>query len=276
MLAGFELAMTAVDSPNPWDTRDSVRLVAGCGLIALSWTVKLPSLMAMGFVGLALARRLDRDRPDRTWRNLLTAVASTGAIVVAVTLLVSYASGLGFGWLFTFDVGNSVRSWMSLSTATGVVTGFAGVLLGLGDHTSSILALTRPLGIVAAALVSPAMLATVYRGRLHPLAGLGIALGAVALGSPVVQPWYFLWGIVPLAAWVTAPAVRFGAVALSAVIAVMLMPSGADYQPFTIVEAVLATVLAVGLLVFLTRHQLPWWTRRPETLSGTPPERRGE
>jgi alpha-1,6-mannosyltransferase len=227
--------------------------------------VKLPSLMAMGFVGLALARRLDRDTPGRPRLHLLCCVALTGAIVVAVTLVVSVASGLGFGWFFTFDVGNSVRSWMSLSTATGVITGFAGVLLGLGNHTDSVLALTRPLGIGIAAVISVAMLAAVYRGRLPAIAGLGIALGAVSLGSPVVQPWYFLWGIVPLAAWVTAPAFRYGAVALSAVIAVILMPSGADYPPFTIIEAMLATVLAVFLLVFATRRQLPWRTKSPES-----------
>lgn len=263
MLAGFELAMTAVDSVNLRDPGQWARLVGGCGLIALSWTVKLPSVMALGFVGLALARRLDRDAPGRPRRNLLVCVVLTGAVVAAVTVIVSYASGLGFGWFFTFGVGNSVRSWMSLSTAVGVITGFAGVLLGLGDHTNSMLALTRPLGIGAAAVVVLWALAAVYRGRLPAIAGLGIALGAVALGSPVVQPWYFLWGIVPLAAWARTPAVQHTAVAFSAAIALMLMPNGADYPLFSIIEAILATILAVGLLVLATRRRLPW-TRVPQ------------
>ena len=264
MLAGFELAMSAVESRSPRDSRRWLRFVAGCGLIALSWTVKLPSLMAMGFVALALARRLDRDAPGHPWRNLLVCAAATGAIVAAVTLLVSYATGLGFGWFFTFGVGNSVRSWMSLSTATGVITGFVGVLLGLGNHTDSVLACTRPLGVAAAAVIALWALLAVYRGRLPAIAGLGIALGVVALGSPVVQPWYFLWGIVPLAAWVRTPAVRYVAAAFSAVIALILMPSGADYPLFTIIEAILATILTVGLLIFATRRQLPWRTPSPE------------
>ena len=45
----------------------------------------------------------------------------------------------------------------------------------------------RPPGeIPALALLS------VLRGRLHPVGGLGVALGATVLLFPVVQPWYLL------------------------------------------------------------------------------------
>ena len=49
--------------------------------------------------------------------------------------LIGWASGLGFGWLFTLGTANVVRSWMSLPTLVALGTGQIGILLGLGDHT---------------------------------------------------------------------------------------------------------------------------------------------
>ena len=63
------------------------------------------------------------------------------AIAVAVTALIGWASGLGFGWLFTLGTANVVRSWMSPPTLIALGTGQVGNLLGLGDHTTAVLGL---------------------------------------------------------------------------------------------------------------------------------------
>lgn len=258
MLAGMEIALRAVESADPIRGRNLTYLLAGTALIGVSATVKIPSLLALGFVGMALARRW-----GATARAVLAAAALLLAVTVAVVLAVSLASGLGFGWLSpdTLGTANEVRSWMSLPTLLGLGTGLAGVLLGLGDHTTAVLSLTRPIASLAAAFVALRMLVAVLVGRLHPVGALGVSLGVLVLLFPVVQPWYLLWAVIPLAAWATRPGFRIPAVAFSSVVSLMVMPNGGEYQPFIIVQAAVSTILVVGLLIFLTRNRLPWRVR---------------
>ncbi len=75
---------------------------------------------------------------------------------------------------------------------------------------------------------------------------------------PVVQPWYLLWAVIPLAAWATRPVFRVPTIAFSSVVGVILMPNGAEYQPFMIVQAAVATTLTCLTVIILTRNLLPW------------------
>ncbi len=109
-------------------------LLAGSILIMLSSQVKLPSLLALGFVTMALAYRLGGNL-----RALLLAGGGMAALSVAVMALVGWASGLGFGWIYTLGTANVVRSWMSPPTLLALGTGQVGILLGLGDHTTAVL-----------------------------------------------------------------------------------------------------------------------------------------
>jgi alpha-1,6-mannosyltransferase len=258
MLAGIEIALRAVEGSEPIRGQALFYLVAGSGLIALSSTVKIPSLLALGFVGMALARRW-----GGTWKALAGAAILLGIVAAVVTFVISVASGLGMGWINTLDTATAVRSWMSIPTLLGVGTGLAGVLLGLGDHTTAILTITRPIATLVAMLVTARMMISVYMGRIHPVGGLGIALGAIVLLFPVVQPWYLLWAILPLAAWATAPIFRIPAVVFTSIVSVMLMSNGAEYLPFMIVQAVIATILTAGTLIVFTRNSLPWRSDKP-------------
>ena len=82
---------------------------------------------------------------------------------------------------------------MSPPTLLALGTGQVGILLGLGDHTTAVLGLTRAIGVIIIAILVTWLLLAVLRGRLHPVGGLGVALGATVLLFPVVQPWYLLW-----------------------------------------------------------------------------------
>jgi alpha-1,6-mannosyltransferase len=73
-----------------------------------------------------------------------------------------------------------------------------------------------------------------------------------------VHPWYLLWAAIPLAAWASAPAYRRAAVSVSAVIALLVMPNGAEFPPFVILQAALAAVAAAAVAVLLVQRQLPW------------------
>ncbi|MFE9576594.1 polyprenol phosphomannose-dependent alpha 1,6 mannosyltransferase MptB [Nocardia sp. NPDC006044] len=253
MLAGMEFCLRAIEDIHPFDGRAYTWLIGGAIVITLSSSVKLTSIVALGFVGMALARRWGFNL-----RNVLIAAAMLGAIAIGTTLFIGSMSGLGFGWIHTLNVANKVRSWMSVPTVLGIITGFGGVLLGLGDHTTALLSITRPIAAVVAGFLTVRMLVATGVGRLHPVGALGVSMGAIVLLFPVVQPWYVLWAIVPLAAWATRPAFRVPAVAFSAVVSVILMPRGADLEVFQIVGAAIATVIVSVLFIVITRNKLPW------------------
>src|SRR6202000_3569085 len=83
---------------------------------------------------------------------------------------------------------------------------------GLGRETAALLSLPRGIGVLLIAVMVAWLLIAVLRGRLHPVGGLGVALGACVLLFPVVQPWYLLWAIIPLAACGTRPGFRMAVI----------------------------------------------------------------
>jgi alpha-1,6-mannosyltransferase len=232
-------------------------LVLGTVLITLSSQVKLPSLLALGFVAMALAYRW-----GSTFKAFLVAGGSLTAVSLAVMAVIGWASGLGFGWVFTLGTANVVRSWMSLPTLLALGTGQVGILLGLGDHTTAVLGLTRAIGVLIIAILVTWLLLAVFRGRLHPVGGLGVAMGATVLLFPVVQPWYVLWAIIPLAAWATRPRFRTLAITVTLVVGIFGPTANGDrFTLFQILLAVVASTVIVLVLIALTYNRLPW--RKP-------------
>ncbi len=282
MLAGTEFALRAVDATGPllpkplaWPHgRDEWArwypmgaLLLGTVLITLSSQVKLPSLLALGFVTMALARR---------WGGTLKAfVISSGsltAVSLSVMALIGWASGLGFGWMFTLGTANVVRSWMSPPTLLALGTGQVGILLRLGDHTTAVLALTRGIGVFLIGVVVTWLLISVLRGRLHPVGGLGVALGATVLLFPVVQPWYLLWAIIPLACWATTPRFRTAVIAMTLVVGIFGPTANGDrFALFQIVLATVASLVIVLTLIALTYYRLPWRKLPDPDGAPTPP-----
>jgi alpha-1,6-mannosyltransferase len=262
MLAGAEFALRGVDSarllPTSWrpgrDWEPLGMLVAGTVLITLSSQVKLPSLLALGFVTMALAYRC-----GGSLRALLLSGGAMAALAVGVMAVVGWASGLGFGWIYTLGTANVVRSWMSPPTLLALGTGQVGILLGLGDHTTAVLGLTRGIGVLIIMVMVTWLLVAVFRGRLHPIGGLGVALGVTVLLFPVVQPWYLLWAIIPLAAWATRTGFRLAAIVITLVIGIFGPTANGDrFAFFQIVDATLASTVIVLILIALTYTRLPW------------------
>jgi alpha-1,6-mannosyltransferase len=179
MLTGTEFALRGIDSarplwPRPWPRASGERadwaplgmLLAGAILIVLSSQIKLPSLLALGFVTMALAQRY-----GGTLRSFLLASSLMTGLSLAVMAAVGSASRLGFGWIYTLGTANVVRSWMSPPTLIALGTGQVGILLGLGDHTTAILSLTRGIGVLIIAVMVAWLLISVLRGRLHTCCG---------------------------------------------------------------------------------------------------------
>lgn len=283
MLAGTEFALRGIDAAAPliprplawphsredWDRwYPAGMLLLGTVLITLSSQVKLPSLLALGFVAMALAWRL-----GGTIKAFFFASVPLGVISLAVMAVIGWASGLGFGWLGTLGTANVVRSWMSPPTLLALGTGQVGILLGLGDHTTAVLALTRAIGVFLIAILVSWLLLAVMRGRLHPVGGLGVALGGTILLFPVVQPWYLLWAVIPLAAWATRPGFRGSTIAITLVVGIFGPTANGDrFTLFQIVMATLASTVIVLILIALTWRRLPWRVS-PQTETSPPPDR---
>jgi alpha-1,6-mannosyltransferase len=273
MLAGTEFALRGIDSTRPlapttvdgslswprgradWSKWAPLgMLIAGAVLITMSSQVKLPSLLALGFVAMALACRW-----GGTVKAALLASGLLTTLSLAVMVIIGWASGLGFGWLNTLGTANVVRSWMSPPTLLALGTGQIGILLGLGDHTTAVLSLTRAIGVFFIGVLVSWLLLAVLRGRLHPVGGLGVALGGTVLLFPVVQPWYLLWAIIPLATWATRRQFRTATIAITLVVGIFGPTANGDrFALFQIVDATLASAVIVLLLIMVTYYRLPW------------------
>ena len=119
--------------------------------------------------------------------------------------------------------------------------------------------MTRGIGVSIIAVLVTWLLWAVLRGRLHPVGGLGVALGATVLLFPVVQPWYLLWAVIPLAAWATRPGFRGATIAITLVVGIFGPTANGDrFALFQIVMATLASTVIVALLIALTYYRLPW------------------
>jgi hypothetical protein len=175
----------------------TVGLVPGAVLVVAAALVKLPAVVGLAFLPLL--------RPGRRLRSYAVVGATAVVAAVGLTLL----SGLGWGWVHTLGSGNPRRSLLSVSTGLGALVGAdpAGHAVGL---------------VVAAGVCVFVLLRATALG---PLRALGLALLAIAALGPVVQPWYLLWALPGLAA-VAGARLAMGLAAASAVLCLLILPSG--------------------------------------------------
>lgn len=254
MVVGLEVALRSFPSGSPATAPPWRSWVAGAVLISLAAMVKVPALLALGFLGALLARR---------WGGRLTDLARAAALLAAIALGVTVAVGvgtrLGFGWLGALGTPNAVRSWLSPVTDLGALGGNLSVLFGMGDHTEAILPLTRAVGLAAAAAVCGWLLWGCFRGVVDPPTGLGVGLGAVVLLGPVVHPWYLLWAAIPLAASAPAAGYRRAAVALSVALSLLVPPTGQDFylRAFVLLQAIAGAAVIIVAPLILVRGRLP-------------------
>jgi alpha-1,6-mannosyltransferase len=229
-------------------------MLGGTALIAAAAQVKVPAVLALGFVVVWCARHRG-GRP----RDLVWAAAAVGGAAAATTVAIGLGTGLGFGWTGVLGTPNVVRSWMSVVTELGLLAGWIGTLLGLGDHTTSVLSLVRFIGLVGAGGICLLLLWRCWRGRLDPLAGIGIGLCAVVLLGPVVHPWYLLWAVIPLAASVNHLAFRIIATVACAALAVVVAPTGSDFlfRAWVLPSAIAAAAVTLVVPLLVVRGRTP-------------------
>ncbi|QFZ22020.1 polyprenol phosphomannose-dependent alpha 1,6 mannosyltransferase MptB [Saccharothrix syringae] len=267
MLVGLELALRRMPTtPGAPVTREELLwIVLGATMITMGAAVKIPAALALGFLGVMIARRWGGRFTDLVRAALLLLLVS-GVVMVGTCV----GTGLGFGWVETLNVASTVKSWMSPPTAMGFLGGGLGLVLKLGNHTDSLIILMRLVTQAVSVAIAGTLLWKAFQGRIKAVNGLGAGLGAVLVLGPVLQPWYVLWAALPLATAVLARRFRVFATTASAVIAVVLPPTGSafDGRAYIVPQAVTGAVVAFALCVLVARRQvLP--LLRPDPLPGS-------
>jgi len=268
MLVGLEVGLRGVDklggrNGQPVDPASGAGLIIlSAVLIACAGMVKVTGFLALGFVGMNLARHFLRVGRGPVVSVLLAVVVQV-ALLLATIALVTAVTGIGLGWVTGQGGAASIRSWLSMTTDIGVVAGFLGMLLGLGDHTDTMLLITRGAGVLVAGGFLVRFLFATFRGTIHPVGGLGVATFVLVILFPVVHPWYMLWAILPLAAWANQMLFRVAVVAYSAFFSFTVLPRGLALPPLTIGSIYLGAALTFTVVV-----GLGWWLMRRGTIRG--------
>jgi alpha-1,6-mannosyltransferase len=225
VLAGMELALSGLDRPS--------RLVAGLVVLTVAANIKIVAAAAICCVGAELARR---------WGRAALVMLGVLAGFAALSVFLAAVTGLGLGWIGTLGDSAHLHSWLAPTNQVGFLIGGLGLLAG-AHITSTAIAVVVEIGAVLGAAAGAWLLWAVFRGRLNPLAGLGFVFAAMLVTGPVVQPWYLLWMILPLAASVRSERARRPLVVLSAAAAVLLPPIGGGVSVLVVGYALAAVIV---------------------------------
>ncbi|MFF8607335.1 polyprenol phosphomannose-dependent alpha 1,6 mannosyltransferase MptB [Streptomyces sp. NPDC015346] len=230
------------------------RWVLGCVLVGLAMMIKSPAAVALLFIGVMVARRDGDGDGGGGVRGVVKGLVLPGLVAGAVAVGATLVAGTGFGWLRTQSVAGAIHTALSVTNDVGL-----GLGLLFGDDPEPVKGVVQKLGLLAAAVLILVLAWRAWKGRIDPVLGLGLSLvGLVAL-SPMVQPWYLLWGavVVGAVAWRSGAGLVLGVV--SAALVYETAPSGRTPWYGFVVAGV---VLVLGLV----------WMRRgaaaPQTVDG--------
>ncbi|HEV7899301.1 MAG TPA: polyprenol phosphomannose-dependent alpha 1,6 mannosyltransferase MptB [Planosporangium sp.] len=223
--------------------------VLGCALIAFSALVKAPGGLALAFVVPIWARQMTGW--FRWARAALGAVGVAGLTAVVATAL----ADTGYGWIDALNTPTRARTWLSITTDLGTVTGQVGQWLGVTTLDQA-LHTWWLIGLATAACV----FVDLWRrsAQIGPVAALGLSLGAFVMLGPVVHPWYLLWAIVPLA-MAGSVATRRAVTVLSAALVLFVLPGGVRPGLPALTGAVMgigAVLIAFVVLTGVGRSQI--------------------
>jgi alpha-1,6-mannosyltransferase len=260
MMAGFALGVSRLPVGGAKVPGEFLYAGLGAAVITLGVAVKLNAVLALPFLVVMVAARW-----GGRWRDLLRAAAPMIAVFAAVLVGASLGSGLGFGWLGAFSTPGLVRSWISPTSELGQVSGMLVKALGFGDHTTGLVEVFGLAGYAVGVVVTLRFLVLGLRGRRSLMIGLALSLGTVMVLHVALQPWYLLWAIVPLAAAAGAPRARVAAIAASAVVSLVVFPTGATFAGKIGVAAFgyLGGIAVIAVAMLILRRLAPMALDRP-------------
>lgn len=232
MLSGTVIALHALPEARWW------QFSAGVVLIALGAQVKLPALVALAVVGTALARRLGGG----LGRLVLAGLAMVGSAVV-VSVVTSLAGGSGFGWVQALGTPSKIASWMAPTNWPGFL---AGAVFG-SETGQAMISAARIAGLVLILCGIVVVLSRQLRGGISEVAALGMMMSVIVVLGPVVQPWYLLWAVLPLAACLPVGQWRTRVAVLVGVFALLVPPLAGNFAG-RVAELVIAYAAGIALV----------------------------
>ena len=169
------------------------RLIWAVVVCACAAAVKAPAALGLAFIAWTwLGSRApvrDRVRP----------IAISLGVTAAVFALWTQLAGFGWGWVANLTSNGAVRSWDAPMTALGLALADTGHVLGWRSlSVTTMLTASRALGFAIALGVTAWLL--VAGKRRSWVRSLGLSLIVLVMLGPVVQPWYFVWGVALLSA----------------------------------------------------------------------------
>ncbi len=246
-------------------------LMLGLIAVAISWAYQgwhWPAVVALG-VGMAVKQPallaafpvavIGSNWASWRWRDLvrfLPRALSTLGGVLAVFAAISWATGLGFGWLNAVSVPGMIVTLAPFSLI-GWVCQQVFLALGMTAAAATVIPLlqTISLGIAAVLMVVLA----VRFGRTEPLRFLAWAYLTFAVLGPALHTWYLLWGalFLPLAQ-VRDRVLRAAAAVTSVLLAYgagnLAWRNGQNDGGGQYIAIALAGVAAIVVWIILRRH----------------------
>lgn len=170
------------------------RPLLGIAVCALAATVKVPALAGVLFIAVAWGRA------ERGWVPRLRFTAAAAVVTVAVLGGVTVATGAGVSWLSSSLFSTPAKVRLAITPATAIGYTVAALLRDVGVATSGwrLEGALAVAGTILTGLAGVVLLVRVRIGRL--VAMLGIFLMIAAACGPAAWPWYFVWGLVLVAA----------------------------------------------------------------------------
>ncbi|NNN13947.1 MAG: polyprenol phosphomannose-dependent alpha 1,6 mannosyltransferase MptB [Acidimicrobiaceae bacterium] len=166
------------------------RRIVGIVFCALAAAVKIPAIVAVGFLGY---NWID----VKPFRKRLRGAALAVIITVVVFGVLKVVSGLGWGWLLALStpgvVVTSVAPMVALADLAHQITN----VINFGASFTTYVSIFRLVGLAMAGLIGLGLLLTSERKNIVRF--IGITMVTVVVLGPVIQPWYIAWGLLVLA-----------------------------------------------------------------------------
>jgi len=182
-------------------------------VVGVAASIKQPAILA--FYPVALIRHPWQTlKWGDTWPALRRLTLSL-AVSVAAFVAITFATGLGFGWIYAMDVPGQI---VTLAPFTLVGAGLKLVLTSLGAPVAGeiVMAVVRYLGLALTAAVIGWLALGV--GRTRPVTFLSWSYLTFAFGGIALNSWYLTWGGVMLPLTKPNPRIIGTAVSVTAVL----------------------------------------------------------
>jgi alpha-1,6-mannosyltransferase len=215
--------------------------------IAAATAIKSPAVIAAAFAVPLWLVHSDPPPRWRTPRGIALACVVTAAVAVATFAIITALSGLGLGWVKQVNNAAPIITWMSIPTSLAMVWKLVHGTVHGATRLDARMREFRSAGTVATLAVLAVTWWWAFRSARWP--ALAVALLAVVLLGPTVQPWYFCWALAVAAAFLVDARSLTIIGGLSVALVAMIRPNGTGFQMKPVVIVFLAAGLGLAWLI---------------------------